>query len=127
MFYLQGKAIYAQIPETEVERKGSQLSLDRVYTIRRFNVRTSKMNYMPFDAELMLEITSFTTITPSNISMNAFPTLIYNITPLNEIKTTGQACSKYIGKFYFFLPLILNTAYHPTQTLTVIYKHLHAF
>ncbi|KAG0526658.1 hypothetical protein BDA96_06G164600 [Sorghum bicolor] len=92
----EGKAIYAQIPESEVERKGSQLSLDRVYTIRRFNVRTSKMNYMPFDAELMLEITSFTTITPSNISMNAFPTLIYNITPLNEIKTTGQACSKYI-------------------------------
>jgi replication factor A1 len=94
---MQGKAIYSEIPQSEVERLGPQLEIDNVYTIRKFYVRISKAKYVPFDAELMLQLTSFTTITPSKISVTMFPKFIYNITPLNEITTTGEAASRYIG------------------------------
>lgn len=101
VLYVGRSYIYAQIPESEVEHLGSQLLLDEVYTIRKFNVRISKTNYVPFDAELMIQMTSFTTITPSKVSVNAFPKLIYNMTPFNDIRTTGDSANKYIGLFCY--------------------------
>lgn len=94
---MQGNYIYGQIPQSEVERLGPQLEIDNVYTVRKFNVRTAKPKYMPFDAELMLQLTSFTTITPSNVSAAKFPRLVYNITPLDAIVTSGDAASRYVG------------------------------
>jgi hypothetical protein len=107
---MQGKAIYGQIPQSEVERLGPQLEIDTVYTIRKFTVRVSKTSYVPFDADLMLQLTSFTTTTPSKVPADAFPKLIYNITPLKNIKTTGEAATKYIGSSSYFLAHSLSIA-----------------
>lgn len=89
--------MYAQIPGSEAENKSALFELDHVYMVSKFNVRPAKANYMPFEAHLMILVTSFTEAAPSAEPPQSFPAYVYNITHFHEIRTTPDAVTKYIG------------------------------
>lgn len=94
---IQGGAMYAEIPKAEVETKGNALDLDKVYEISKFQVKKARSMYMPFQADLMIEISQYTVISVVNDPAPTFPAYIYNITPFNEINALEGSTRKYIG------------------------------
>lgn len=94
---IQGTAMYAEIPKDEVTRLGEQIRIDKVYQIEKFQVRNARPTYMPFPAQLMVQLGCYTEVTVVPDPPNGFPKYIYNITPFQAIKVTDGPPSLYTG------------------------------
>ncbi|XP_062194100.1 uncharacterized protein LOC133897388 isoform X4 [Phragmites australis] len=81
----QGNAIYAEIPNSEIERKDPLLQEGGIYVMSRFRVSNSKTLYRPVDAPYMIEFTCYTKITPARDPPETFPRYVYKLTPFLEL------------------------------------------
>lgn len=73
--------------------------MDRVYSISKFRVINTKPSYKPFDAELMIEFTDFTSITLATNPPKTFLAYVYSLTPFERIVPAPGSISKFIGNF----------------------------
>jgi len=94
---IQGNTIFAQILEAHVHKKGSLIHEHGVYIISKFIVRASKPTYVPFEKDLMIEFTAYTTIVAVKNPPNTFPTYVYNLTSFSQINPVGIARTKFVG------------------------------
>ncbi|XP_021314345.1 uncharacterized protein LOC8075683 isoform X2 [Sorghum bicolor] len=92
----KGNTIFAQILEAHVHKKGSLIHEHGVYIISKFIVRASKPTYVPFEKDLMIEFTAYTTIVAVKNPPNTFPTYVYNLTSFSQINPVGIARTKFV-------------------------------
>ncbi|XP_062220897.1 uncharacterized protein LOC133920180 isoform X2 [Phragmites australis] len=95
----QGNAIYAEIPNSEIETKDSLLDEGGIYIMSRFRVSNSKSLYRPVNAPYMIEITCYTKITPARDPPKTFPRYVYRLTSFVELP-------QYAGENRNFLDVI---------------------
>lgn len=89
--------MYAEIPEHEVETQGKLLDVGKVYEINNFQVKNARFTYMPFEADLMIQIGYYTQIKTIREPIGAFPEYAYTITPFDKIKPSEGPPPTYIG------------------------------
>ena len=88
---LQGNAIYAEIPNSEIDSKSPLIQEGGIYIISRFRVSKAKSFYKPVDRPYMLEFTCYTKITPAKDVPETFPAYIYKLTPFADLpRHTGE-------------------------------------
>lgn len=63
----------------------------------RYWIRNTRDTYMPFSAQLMIQLGCYTEVTVVADPPSGFPKYIYNITPFEAIKTTDGPPSIYTG------------------------------
>lgn len=64
-------------------------------SISKFRVIDAKPTHRPFDAELMIEFTDFTSVTLATNPPNTFPAYVYSLTPFERIVPVQGAISKF--------------------------------
>ncbi|XP_062227408.1 replication factor A protein 1-like [Phragmites australis] len=83
----KGNAIYAEIPNSEVDTKSTLIQEGGTYIISRFRVSKAKSLYRPVDGPYMIELTCFTKITPAKEVTETFPAYIYKLTTISDLRS----------------------------------------
>lgn len=91
--------MYAEIPQDAIQSKEHLLEVDGIYNISKFKVMNAKPTYKPFDAQLMMEFSDFTTVTPARNLPNTFPVYIYSLTQFESIVPAIGPIQKFTGTF----------------------------
>lgn len=97
MFATQGTAMYAEIPQQHIVTHGILLETEKTYTLSRFQVKNARLTYMPFEANLMIEIGAYTLIQVVANPAPTFPKYIYKLTQFSELKPLQGSTKTYIG------------------------------
>lgn len=98
---IQGTAMYAEIPEQQVNTHGPLLEIHKTYKLSRFQVKNARPTYRPFEANLMIEIGGYTLIDVVPNPPDTFPKYVYKLTDFSDIKPLQGSNKTYIGNVYF--------------------------
>lgn len=91
--------MYAEIPQGAIELKQHLIEVGGVYNINKFKVMNARPTYKPFDAQLMIQFTDFTSINPVTNPPSTFPAYVYSLTPFERIVPATGSISKFTGNF----------------------------
>ncbi|KAL6878480.1 hypothetical protein ACP4OV_012650 [Aristida adscensionis] len=107
----EGNPMYAEIPASEVDKKGPLVQEGGVYVMSWFRVSNAKTFYRHVDARYMIEFTCYTKIVPAKEDTSAFPMITYDLVPLSEL-------TRYSGEKKRFLD-VLGTVLRVTDLAQV--------
>jgi len=108
----RGDAMCAEIPQNAIGSKEHLVEVDIIYSISKFKVINAKPTYKPFNAEIMIEFTDFTSVTLARNPPNTFPAYVYSLTPFERIVPASGSISKftdiigYIAKYKTVSPIV---------------------
>lgn len=94
--------MYAEIPEQHVNTHGPLLEIGNTYKVTRFQVKNARPTYMPFQADLMIEIGGYTLMDPVTNPPNTFPKYAYKLTNFSDLKQLQGLTSTYTGDPFTF-------------------------
>ncbi|KAL6848065.1 hypothetical protein ACP4OV_022193 [Aristida adscensionis] len=103
--------MYAEIPASEVDKKGPLVQEGGVYVMSRFRVSNPKTFYKPVDARYIIELTGYTKIMPAKEDTSALPMITYDLVLLSEL-------TQYSGENKRFLD-VLGTVLQVTDLTQV--------
>lgn len=103
---MQGGAMYAEIPQEAIQVVDPLIGIDKTYTISRFKVAAAKPTYKPFNAQLMIEFSEYTSIRTTQNPPNTFPAYVYKLTPFTRIIPADGLVSAYTGKFVCYNEMV---------------------
>jgi hypothetical protein len=96
-FLYQGGAMYAEIPENQIQSRDHIIHVNNTYVLSKFRVRPAKPSYMPFEADLMIEFTEYTIAEAAKNQLNTFPLFVYNLTPIDKVIPCRGAPKAFTG------------------------------
>ncbi|WVZ89404.1 hypothetical protein U9M48_035817 [Paspalum notatum var. saurae] len=129
----KGNSMYAEIPTTEIERKGSLVQEGGIYVVSRFMVSNAKNTFMPVPGNYMIEFTYHTMVTPVTDTTLAIPELIYHLTPFGDLEQHAGVHSHFTDVLGVLIQVSDARAVHltgrpnPTITRDIVLRDLSYF
>jgi hypothetical protein len=87
---MQNNVIYAEIPGSLVADKTSQIQVNKIYGIRRFNILPARSLYKPVDGNLMIQFTIYTEVRVFRDPPNTSPSFVYRLSDFKQIEDRGS-------------------------------------
>lgn len=102
--------MYAEVSEQHINTHAMLLDIGNVYTLSRFQVKNARATYMPFEANLMIEIGAYTLINPVTNPPTTFPEIVYRLTKFSDLKPLQGSTKTYIGKDHphIYIPHVIS-------------------
>lgn len=95
---MQGGSIHAQIFPLLLQVFKPLLTEGKVYYLDSYRVKTSNKSYRPVANPLMMTFTKWTSVEQClDVPFN-FPTVVYSLTPLNEVSNFVDKNESFVGK-----------------------------
>jgi hypothetical protein len=96
---MQNNVIYAEIPGSLVADKTSQIQVNKIYGIRRFNILPARSLYKPVDGNLMIQFTIYTEVRVFRDPPNTSPSFVYRLSDFKQIEDRAGQTKNFIGNY----------------------------
>ncbi|KAJ1270376.1 hypothetical protein BS78_06G048300 [Paspalum vaginatum] len=129
----KGNNMYAEIPKTEIERKGPLVEEGNIFIISHFRVSNAKDTFMPVPGNYMIEFTYHTLVDPVIDSTLAIPELVYHLTPFADLEQHAGVHSRFIDVIGVLVEVSDTKTVHlmgkatPTITRDIVLRDLSYF